>query len=76
MDLLHCEIMTVIEGEEKTVGHINVHSAPREGECIWFSQNRLGHSSWTVNEVCHWVGSGELGIGYQKVAVYAEPTIK
>ena len=75
MNYIECQVLTVKDGEELTVGNIAVYSIPKVGEYIWFSKERLGHTSWVVEDVAHWVGDGELGsypMGYQRVAIYAK----
>jgi hypothetical protein len=77
MKTISCEVMTIENDEEVTVGHINVYSVPRVCEYLWFSEKLRGHSSWIVDEVCHWVGNGQFGAfpqGYQKCAIYVKPT--
>jgi hypothetical protein len=70
METIQCEVLT---GDDETVGLINVCNIPRVGEYIWFNQERMGHTSWFVVDVAHWVGNGE-GQGYQNVALYVVPT--
>lgn len=72
-----CEVLTEENGEEVTVGHINVFQIPRVGEYIWFTKDRKGHTSWIVEDVAHKVGDGELGSllnGYQNISIYVKPT--
>lgn len=78
MNTIACEVLTVENGEETHVGHINLYFLPRVDEYIWFSEKKKGHSSWIVEEVAHHVGNGEPGscpLGYQTVVIYVKPTI-
>ena len=77
METIACEVLTIENDEDVTVGHINVYSIPRMGEYLWFSERLRGNSSWQVEEVCHWIGNGKLGSyphGYQHCAIYVKPT--
>lgn len=69
-----CEVLTWIDGIETTVAYVNVWSIPQRYAVLWFTQERLGSRSWRVEEVAHWVGSGESGDKpYQHIAIYAQP---
>lgn len=79
MKAISCEVLTETNGKMKRVGDIKVHSIPRKGEYIWFSEERIGHSSWMVEDVCHWVGNGEYSTsstGEQKTTIFAKPAIR
>jgi hypothetical protein len=77
VSLINCEVLTVENGEETTVGYINVGSVPRVGEYIWFSEPKRGETSWIVVDVAHWVGHGNYpGQEYHRVCLFVEPTKK
>ena len=50
MNYIECQVLTVKDGEELTVGNIAVYSIPKVGEYIWFSKERLGHTSSQLGE--------------------------
>jgi hypothetical protein len=58
---------------EHLIGNIIVQNIPREGECVWFSEKRLGATAWKVESVAHWVGDGEAKMPYQSVCLYCVP---
>ena len=79
MNLLRIEVLTEIDFEEVSVGHIHVYKVPQKGHYLWFSEKRLGYSSWVVEDVCHHVGDGNSSsypLGYQNIVIYAAPTTK
>jgi hypothetical protein len=70
-NFIKCEVMLE---DETFVGRIRVLQVPRVGEYIWFSEERLGHTSYIVEQVAHWVGMGDGMMDYQNVALFVIPT--